>query len=363
MSMPLNQADLSNRYAGLLVGTAVGDALGLPAEGISRQRIQSCWHGQWRHRLVFGRGMISDDTEHTLFVAQALLAHPDDAVAFQRCLAWKLRLWLLGAPAGVGLATLRAIMKLWLGFSPARSGVYSAGNGPAMRSALIGACFCDAPEKRRAFISAATRLTHTDLRAETAALAVAEAAAWAMQAKESAATFAASLPGLSADSEWQKLCGQIQQSLAAQLSVTAFADALGLAKGVSGYAYHSVPVALYAVLRHEHDFSEALRSALDCGGDTDTVGAIVGALAGARLGASAIPGEWVSGIWEWPRSVTLLQMIAERLAKQKAVGTVLGPVSYFWPGLILRNILFILVVLAHGFARLWPWWGRGTGRT
>ena len=42
-----------------------------------------------------------NDTEHTLFVAQALLTHPDDPVAFQRCLAWKLRLWLLGLPAGL----------------------------------------------------------------------------------------------------------------------------------------------------------------------------------------------------------------------------------------------------------------------
>ena len=88
--------DLQDRFDGVLLGTAVGDALGLPAEGISRGRIQRMWHGQWRLRFLFGRGMVSDDTEHTLFVAQALLTHPDDVDAFQRCLAWKLRLWLLG---------------------------------------------------------------------------------------------------------------------------------------------------------------------------------------------------------------------------------------------------------------------------
>src|SRR5271170_3707275 len=155
-------SDLQDRFAGLLLGTAVGDALGLPAEGLSRGRIQRMWRGQWRHRFLFGHGMVSDDTEHTLFVAQALLTHPDDVSAFQRCFAWKLRLWLLGLPAGIGLATLKAILKLWLGFSPDRSGVWSAGNGPAMRSAMIGAYFVDDAQKRRAFISAATRLTHTD---------------------------------------------------------------------------------------------------------------------------------------------------------------------------------------------------------
>ena len=141
--------DLRERFAGVLLGTAVGDSLGLPAEGLSRQTIQRRWRGEWQQRLVFGHGMCSDDTEHTFLVAQSLLTHPDDPGAFQRCLAWKLRLWLLGLPAGIGLATARAILKLWVGFPPSRSGVFSAGNGPAMRSAILGAYFHDAPEQRQ----------------------------------------------------------------------------------------------------------------------------------------------------------------------------------------------------------------------
>src|SRR5690242_20679952 len=126
-SGPANlESDLHQRLAGLLLGTAVGDALGLPGEGLSRNRIERRWHGNWRHRFVFGHGMCSDDTEHSLFVAQALLSHPNDPAAFQRCLAWKLRFWLFGVPAGIGLATLRALLKLWLGFPPTRSGVFSA---------------------------------------------------------------------------------------------------------------------------------------------------------------------------------------------------------------------------------------------
>lgn len=101
------QSDLRQSFRGLLLGTAFGDALGLPAEGLSRNRTERRWHGDWRHRFVFGHGMCSDDTEHAFFVAQALLSHRNDPVAFQRCLACKLRLWLLGAPAGVGLATFR----------------------------------------------------------------------------------------------------------------------------------------------------------------------------------------------------------------------------------------------------------------
>src|SRR5436190_24086422 len=110
--MSPSEARLRDALTGVLLGTAVGDALGLPAENLSSRRIRRWWKGEWRMRFVFGRGMISDDTEHTLMVAQALLSHPKDADKFQRCLGWKFRWWLVGLPAGVGLATARACLRL-----------------------------------------------------------------------------------------------------------------------------------------------------------------------------------------------------------------------------------------------------------
>ncbi len=58
----------THRFTGLLLGTAVGDALGLPAENLSAETIRRRWQGQWRMAFIFGRGMVSDDTEHTLMV-------------------------------------------------------------------------------------------------------------------------------------------------------------------------------------------------------------------------------------------------------------------------------------------------------
>ena len=352
MSETRTGSELREAFAGVLLGTAVGDALGLPAEGLSRRRIQRRWLGPWRHRLLFGRGMISDDTEHTVFVAQALLAYPYDSAAFQRCLAWKLRLWLLGIPAGIGFATLRSILKLWLGFRPTRSGVHSAGNGPAMRCAILGAYFFDEPEKRREFVAAATILTHTDPKAMMAAWAVAEAAALAVRQDESIDDWLTALSGLDREDEWQTLCRKLSAGLTAEKSVEAFAESLGLRNAVTGYAYHSVPVALYAWIRHRGDFRVAMESALNCGGDTDSVGAIVGALAGVEAGKDRIPVQWLDHICEWPRSTQLLEQIAERLAQQKGVSQPLGPVRYFWPGLIPRNIIFVVAVVCHAFRML-----------
>jgi ADP-ribosyl-[dinitrogen reductase] hydrolase len=350
--LPVPISRLQSALGGLLLGIATGDSIGLPAEGLSRNRIQRRWNGEWRQRLIFGHGMCSDDTEHTFLVAQALLSHPDNAAAFQRCFAWKLRLWLLGLPAGVGFASLRAILKLWLGFPPSRSGVHSAGNGPAMRSGIIGAYFFDEPGKRRQFVSSATRLTHTDPRAETAALAVAEASAWAVRQDKPLEDLVSELPHLGNDGEWRAVCTKLSEALATNQAVASFAESLDLGDGVSGYCYHSVPVVLYAWLRSPNDFRRALESALNCGGDTDTVGAIVGALAGASVGAENIPAEWLDRIWEWPRSTRVLTRVAHRLTGQKVAGHALGRVRYFWPGLIPRNLLFLITVLAHGLRRL-----------
>ena len=352
-------AERTFRLRGLLVGAAVGDALGLPAEGLSRRRAQRLYPGQWRHRLAFGRGMVSDDTEHTIFVAQSLLRHPDSPERFARRLGWCLRGWLLSLPAGIGFATLRAILKLWLGFSPRRSGVWSAGNGPAMRVAVIGAFFAADPQRRAAYVAASTRLTHTDPKALIGASAIAELAAWIVRDRltqpPSLEAFIALLRARGSDDRgWQSLIDAIDHAARENRTVAELADRLGLGKGVTGYIYHTVPIAAYAWFRHGDDYRQALTAALDCGGDTDTVGAIVGALAGAMVGEPGIPEAWHAGVADWPRSLPLLRTLAERLAAVAASGQPAAPVHYFWPAIPARNLAFLLIVLAHGFRRLLP---------
>ena len=98
---------------GCLLGQAVGDALGLPMEGLSRRRGRRLYPHAHRMQFVCGRGMGSDDTEHACLTAASLPAASADA--FGRRLAWRLRWWFLGVPVGIGKATLRACVKLWLG--------------------------------------------------------------------------------------------------------------------------------------------------------------------------------------------------------------------------------------------------------
>ncbi len=77
-----------SHIVGCVLGTAVGDALGLPYEGVSRERLPRLLGPPERHRFLFGRGMISDDTEHTCLVAQSLIASGSDVDALARNMAF-----------------------------------------------------------------------------------------------------------------------------------------------------------------------------------------------------------------------------------------------------------------------------------
>ena len=165
-----------NALAGCLLGTAVGDALGLPYEGMTGRRGGRIFPDRDRFHFLPGFGMVSDDTEHACFTAQAIIGAKGDPDRFEKKLAWSLRWWLLGMPAGIGFGTLRSILRLLVGIPPERSGVFSAGNGPAMRSPILGVAFGDSTTLLREFVRRSTRMTHTDPRAYFGALAVAVAA-------------------------------------------------------------------------------------------------------------------------------------------------------------------------------------------
>jgi ADP-ribosylglycohydrolase len=357
-SREITESQKRRGIIGCLLGTAVGDALGLPFEALSRKRQQKLYPHIDGHHFICGRGMISDDSEHSCMVAQALIASAGEPGRFAESFAWRLRWWLMSFPTAIGLATLRALLKLWAGFPPDKIGVFSAGNGPAMRSAILGVCYGSDWPLLRKLVKISTRITHTDPKAEWAALAVAVASHMSFCGEARPQEFLETFRNVLGDDaepaqELLDLLNRAARSAANGGSTETFAESIGLKAGVSGYAYHTVPVCLQAWLRQSDDFSAVL-NAIRCGGDTDTVAAIVGAIIGARVGKEGIPQRWLEQIWEWPRSTAWIEQVGERLARVCATGAPEKAVSLPVWALPLRSIGFTTVVLAHGLRRLFP---------
>jgi len=350
--------DRAEAATGCILGTAVGDALGLACEGLSAGRQKRWFPSLDGYHLLFGKGLCSDDTEHTCMIAQSIIVSGGDDQLFARDFAWRLRWWLVGLPAGIGLATLRAILKLWL-FVPGRwRGVFSAGNGPAMRSALLGVCFADDEARLVRINRLATRMTHTDPKAECGALAIALAARCSMRGHGVEAFFAdltrLTMPLGAAGAELVDLAMRARASAAAGEATGVFVKSLGCIKGVSGYMYHSVPAVLHAWFLHPRDYARAVTAIIRCGGDTDTTAAMLGAIVGAGLGRTGIPEKWIGDLVEWPRTAFWMESLAVKAAHAAQSGErgVAQPLSIV--GLALRNAAFFMIVLGHGLRRLLP---------
>jgi ADP-ribosylglycohydrolase len=343
---------------GCILGTAVGDALGLPYEGLSPLRGKKLFGQPDRHRLLFGHGMVSDDTEHTIYVVRSLVTSKFNPDQFERHLAKSLRWWIASFPAGVGFATLRAVLKLWLGFPPDRSGVFSAGNGPAMRSAILGIALGEDAEVLRDWVLRSTRITHTDPKAFFGAFTVALAAHLSSLSRNVLPEHFVHIVSESLvkfeSTEFVQLMNMAATSAQDNQSVGEFAESLGSRYGISGYMYHTVPCVIQTWLRYQEDFVGGLQEIICAGGDTDTSGAILGAILGARVGKDGIPEEWRTRILGWPLTITWMEKMGHFLAASLNGDARTKCPGYFVPGVVPRNLIFLMVVLFHALRRLAP---------
>lgn len=281
----------------------------------------------------FGRtGAVSDDTEQSALVAQALARHPGDMEAAVRAFRRSLLGWFLRLPWGIGFGTLRACVKIGLGFR--RSGVRSAGNGAAMRAAILGVALPDLARRRTA-VQAFAEVTHTDRRAVEGALFVAELAAVGAWEPALAVVTEPSLRSALVRAAGLEAAGRATEAAARDL-------------GTSGFVVHTVPFALFCYLRFGDRPLAAIAEAISAGGDTDTIGAIVGAWCGARHGESGLPADLISELQSGPFGRGHLRALARSLAE----GTL--PPSFSSLHALARNLSRIPIVLAHGFRRLIP---------
>ena len=176
-------------------------------------------------------------------------------------------------------------------------------NGAAMRVGPVALLDWARPERLAADVVAASRVTHREPSAVAAALAIAGAIVHALtHERVEPPALVAAAAGLAApvDAELARQIARLPSLLAvgeaaAHAEILALPGARrpdGTPDGVSVVATPTVLASLYALLRSPDDYLEVVRASLRMGGDVDTFAAMAGTIAGAHLGAAALPAAW-----------------------------------------------------------------------
>ena len=317
------------KTAAVLVGQAIGDSLGMPFEhptdGLHPDL--ASWDGIFRpgtyHKLPAGHW--TDDTEMAECLARSLVANDgyDGADAARHYLAWA-----QGTPHGMGGTTREAMRRLAEGVPWTESGVKFAdpnavGSGPPMRAAPLG-MIQELPTTVHGICAADAWITHASWEAVSASYAVAMAVRLAPD--RGGLALLRDVTALVANAERQGYCdkhGPTRVSEDLGYAVGFLQAGVAVASIVPqpfsrrGNARSIVATALYCACASE-DFRTGVVAAVSLGGDTDTRGAIAGAVLGARFGLEGIPDEYKRGLLGFEDLRQLDQQLADLSKKRKA---------------------------------------------
>lgn len=333
-----------DRIAGILLGTALGDALGLACEGMRAAAIERRFGRIQRFHLLGRVGIVSDDTEQAALVAQAVIGGRGDDARVLRRLRRSLVGWLWRLPFGIGLSTLKACLRMSVGVRA--PGVRSAGNGAAMRAPILGGLIGD-PKRRLRLGRAIAALTHTDPMGIDGALYTAEVTAGLLADRSARAAVEQALAVV----DDPRVRAAIEAALALAEAGTPMPEAAAQL-GNTGFVVHTVGLATFGLLiapeaARGAALLDALAAVVHAGGDTDTIAAIVGAWLGARVGAQGLP-PLVERLAGGPFGPAHLRALASAAATRG------DSPGFSAIGALLRNLALYPVILAHGFRRLLP---------
>jgi ADP-ribosyl-[dinitrogen reductase] hydrolase len=295
-----------DRYRGALLGLAAGNALGLPVEGFSALDISSMApDGLSDIRPEEARKPWDDDVAQAIELAECVLEGPLDVDAYMaRLLRWAER-----GGHGMGIQTYHVLVKAKAGARSTdaaravweESGRYAAGNGAVMRCAPVALRWRRDPVRLVEDAGHSARVTHYDPRCVWTTAATCAAIAHALAGTHwTLHELADGLDGVGAPEE----VGE-----AVRRSATSDLGGLDLDEPSSiGYTLRAMTAGLWAFL-NAGDLETTLLEVIRAGGDTDTNGAVAGAVLGAKFGASAIPERWIERLPD-PDGLTTL---ADRL--------------------------------------------------
>ena len=292
------------RFAGAVLGAAIGDAMGHPTEFISSlesirtrfgpegvTRFELYWEREGRHFAPY-----TDDTQMAEVVLRTLVeGHADLDEAMAR-MAEGFVDWSRNPQGGhraPGNACMAGCRALALGTHWAEAGGPTAGGcGSVMRAYPFGLVFADDLERAEQWAVAHSRLTHRD------PIALAACAAMAVGM---ARTVRGEAPALVVSEMVAAACRYSARTAA--MMATAVEEArtgveprVTLQRLQAWAAHEAIAAAVYIYTRHPDDPRAAILEGANTPGDSDSIATLAGALVGARGGVDALPAEWVRDV-------------------------------------------------------------------
>ena len=319
-----------SRAHGALAGLALGDALGMPTQAMSPAQI----------RAVYGRiaglvdadasqpyapgmpaGSVTDDTEQALLIASLLVrgrgsssghAALDAGEFAHALLAWEDSMIARGSLDLLGPSTKAALERVRAGEDPLSVGGAGTTNGAAMRVTPVGIAVSTAdPQAFAESVWSSCQVTHATRQGFQSAALVAAAVSLGIDAASSSASdvrallweavsYVDSLPERGAWAPDPDVVAATRRALElASTPPSPSPESLAEQIGSSVASAQAIPMA-FALLARDPS-PRALLDAANLGGDTDTIGAIAGAILGAAAGVGVFDGRALAQVEEVSR--------------------------------------------------------------
>ena len=294
-----------DRAKGCLIGLAIGDALGAPAEFSDKGTFEPITNYRDGGPFNLKAGQWTDDTSQALCLAESILSNKGFSQGdfLTRMVNWKQYGYnsSTGKCFDIGIGTAAALQQ-YESTGKVPSNANSGGNGNIMRLAPVAIAFFRDNYKTQEIASLSSLTTHGHISALTCAdfLGVMLRSYIVSSDYEGDITYNCQTNDEAYEID---LCSVTLERIA-----NAVISNESEWHNVSGFSTDTLCAALYCFFNTE-SFEECVLAAVNLGGDADSVGAVAGQIAGAYYGLSKIPQKFIDGLQDSDRFLTLAEQL------------------------------------------------------
>lgn len=286
-----------NKFSGCLFGQAIGDALGLGTEFLTKEEVKRIYPDKLDyysriiddyHRCRWTKGDWTDDTDMMMCIARALI---EDKSVNLTTIAQNFKNWFEGNPMGIGKHTFKVLAFTDYSKYPQKianviwelSHKTSAANGGIMRTSVVGLLKKDVEQHACDICS----LTHADPRCIGSCAIISLLINSLVYQNQELSYEDIICIAKKYDSRIEEYINLAQNSDIKLLELDEYKS--------MGYTLKTLGAALWA-LWHSENFENGLLAVVHAGGDADTNAAVACSILGAKYGYNSIPIKYINGL-------------------------------------------------------------------